>query len=204
MAKNTNQTFHDSLTHALMQSFKGVASALDHVPAGRDTPSADTGVEKPSTKDISLQIEIGQILSYYDRQINGPIITKTGTYPCLKEMLLKNEKRIAEVRNALETGRDTDGQIITTTGELRLMEELEKQFNYLSINEAKLSHCTDMLNAYNTVWVSIFNRKWEPQKRPAPEAQSVLKDMTADEAKTAKAEALARAAAYFDNKKKVA
>lgn len=181
--KKQNQAFYDNLTHAILESVSGVVSAINYVPEGRDHAAADTGHEKPSSTDIPLQIELGQMISFYHRQINGPIITKRGTFPCVTELLRMNEKRISEIKDELEDPN------LTVGGQMKLIAELDKQIDYLRVNEARLSHYNMMLSAFNTAWVETFNRPWEAPKVEIPGVKT-LKDMSADEAAEAKKAAL--------------
>lgn len=174
-ATQSKNHFYDNLTSAMMELVEPYIAAVDAVPASREHASADTGHAKPSMGDRNLKFMLGTILSYADRQLNGPIRTKDGkTYDCAIEMMDKNERRLREIEEELETGVDSETKKpITAQASIRLYEEIENRMYYARRNEAWVAILQGIIGAMNTVHDEVYAETWKPNRTEA-EATSVF------------------------------
>lgn len=176
----------DPMTLAFMTSLEPVTRALNFKGDLRDTPEADTGADHPSTKDISLRVELGTMLSFYNRQLNGPIIvpqknakgevTGQREYDGIRKMHERTQENLGKLRDDLLDPN------LSTTAQLRICEAIEKAEYWDRVNEAKVAHYENMLGALNTVYTQITNETWA-----APKAQTkatTLDNLSDEEKKT--------------------
>jgi hypothetical protein len=163
----------DPVARGLFESIGGLVAALDATTELRSHAEADTGATKRSTTDMSIRIEFGQMLSFYHRQLNGPIITNkkdqngrvigTQEIPCAREMLRQSEEKAQKARE------DLDNPDLSTTAQINVLAELEKQLYWQNVNEAKVQHYENMIGAISTVYREITNEDWVAPKNPKTE-----------------------------------
>lgn len=165
----------DNFATALQSGLDPVVQALDYTDELHASASADTGATKRSVTDMSIRVEFGTIMSFYDRQLNGPIITNkkdkngniigTQEYPAAREMLQRSEEALGKIR------ADMDDPNLSITGQIRLQAEFEKQIYWFNVNEAKVTRYSDILSSMQAVYRSITNEDWAPMPRSKAENQ---------------------------------
>jgi len=176
---NPNTHHYDKITAGLFDILDPYVSAVDSVPASRQTESADTGHAKKSTQDMSIRMFLGTVLSYANRQLKGPIKGKNGqTYASALELMRKNELQLDSIKKQFETGKDEEGRTLTTQGEVRLYEELETRLYYHRRNEAWVNFLQEIIGSFNTVHDEICGESWKSQVTPEEEKASVYKQAT--------------------------
>jgi len=162
MATKKSTKVDSLLVRGLMDAFHPLIAALDDQMDNfgvfkEQMAEADIGVEKASTRDNGIRFLLSGVLSNLYRQNFGVItVTKKGadgkeitnTYDNNRQRLLKSEIAWNKAKEE-----------IAKTGTIN--EEDLKTQHWFYVNEARYNLHMDLMDAFQTVYMNIFNEPWE-------------------------------------------